>query len=94
VLVSTPNATRLTNLYFRALGRNISDGYSAHGLHGRHNREYTHAEVVDLMSRHGFDLWHSHAENLYPLTRRFTWVQKLRPMVWHEHLFVVGRKRE
>jgi SAM-dependent methyltransferase len=93
LVISTPNATRLTNLYFLLLGRNIYDGYSANGPYGRHNREYTLAEVRDLMDRHGFDLDRSEVRNIQPLARRFTYLQKLRPDVWYEHLFVVGRKR-
>jgi SAM-dependent methyltransferase len=92
LIISTPNATRLTNLYFLALGRNIYDWYSRNGFYGRHNREYTHAEVVDLMKRHGFDLFRSHVQNIQPLARRFTYLQKLRPEIWYEHLFIIGRK--
>ncbi|HSE42437.1 MAG TPA: class I SAM-dependent methyltransferase [Acidobacteriota bacterium] len=92
VIISTPNATRLPNLYFLALGRNIYDWYSANGAYGRHNREYTLKEVIDLMQRHGFKVYRSHVQNIQPLARRFTYLQKLRPEIWYEHLFVIGRK--
>ena len=94
LVISTPNATRLTNLYFIALGKNIYDWYSANGVYGRHNREYTHSEVVDLMNRHGFNIFRSHVQNIQPLARRFTYLQKLRPEVWYEHLFIVGKKTQ
>jgi SAM-dependent methyltransferase len=93
LIISTPNATRLTNLYFLLLGKNIWDGYSANGPYGRHNREYTLAEVRDLMDRHGFEPSQWEVRNLQPLARRFTYLQKLRPDTWHEHLFVVGQRR-
>ncbi len=93
LVVSTPNATRLTNLFFLAMGRNIWDTYSPYGPYGRHNREFTLAEVRGLLDRHGFDVAHVDVKNIQPLARRFTYVQKLRPSVWYEHLFVVGRRR-
>jgi SAM-dependent methyltransferase len=92
LIVSTPNVARLPNLYSLALGRNIYDWYSANGAYGRHNREYTLAEVIDLLKRHGYVLFHSHVQNIQPLARRFTYLQKLRPRAWCEHLFVIGRK--
>ena len=93
MVVSTPNATRLPNLYFLLLGRNIWDGYSRHGPYGRHNREYTLQELKDLLDRAGFDIHRFEVQNLQPLARRFTYLQRLRPNVWNEHLFVVGRRR-
>lgn len=93
LVVSTPNATRLTNLYFLALGRNIWDWYSDNGPYGRHNREYTFTEVGEMLDRHGFDLAHAEVRNVQPLARRFTYIQRLRPTVWYEHLFLVGRRR-
>jgi len=93
LVVSTPNATRLTNLFFLAMGRNIWDWYSANGPYGRHNREFTLAEVRSLLDRHGFDVAHADVQNIQPLARRFTYLQKLRPSVWYEHLFVVGEQR-
>jgi SAM-dependent methyltransferase len=93
LVISTPNATRLTKLYFMALGRNVYDWYSPHGPYGRHNREYTLSEVIDLMDRHGFDAVHVDVRNIEPLARRFTYLQRLRPRVWFGHLFVAGRRR-
>ena len=93
VVVTTPNATRLTNLYFLAMGRNIWDGYSHNGPYGRHNREFTAGEITELLDRHGFDACRVEAHNLWPLARRFTYLQWLRPIVWYEHLFVIGRRR-
>jgi len=91
LIVSTPNATRLSNLYFLALGENIWEGYSEHGAYGRHNREFTLTEVCDLLGRHGFEVDHAEARNIEVLAKRFRYFQWLRPTVWNAHLFVVGR---
>ena len=91
LIVSTPNATRLTNLYFLALGESIWEGYSDHGAYGRHNREFTLVEVCDLLGRHGFEVAHAEARNIQHLARRFRYIQWLRPAIWNAHLFVVGR---
>ena len=64
VIVSTPNATRLTNLYFLLLGHNIWDRYSPNGPYGRHNREFTLAEVRDLLEHHGFHIVRTEVRNI------------------------------
>jgi SAM-dependent methyltransferase len=92
LVLSTPNATRLPNLYLLALGRNIYDGYSSNGAYGRHNREYTLPEVCGLLRRHGLEIVESQARNVEPLARRFTYLQRLRPAVWFGHLFVVASR--
>ena len=91
VIVSTPNATRLTNLYFLALGQSIWEGYSKHCAYGRHNREFTLSEVRDLLGRNRFAVTHGEARSIQHLARRFRYVQWMRPSIWNAHLFVVGR---
>jgi len=93
VLISTPNATRLPNLFFLAAGKSIWEWYSPNGPYGRHNREFTAAEIQDLLRRHGFDIVAVEVRNLQMLARRYTWLQWMRPTIWYEHNFVVGRKR-
>lgn len=93
VIISTPNAPRLTNLYFLARGWNIWDGYSDNGPYGRHNREYTLPEVAALAERHGCEVVQTEVRNVQPLARRFTYLQRLRPDVWYEHIFLVARRR-
>lgn len=92
VIVSTPNATRLPNLFFLAQGRSIWDWYSDNGPYGRHNREFTLTEVEDLLRRQHFEIYRSEVRNVQRLARRYTWVQWVRSTVWNEHLFIVGRK--
>lgn len=93
LILSTPNVTRLSNLYFLALGNNIYEGYSPNGPYGRHNREYTLPEIRELLDRHGFQITRAEVRNIRPLARRFTYLQWLRPTVWNDHHFVVGGKR-
>jgi SAM-dependent methyltransferase len=92
VLITTPNATRLGNLVHLAKGLNIYNGYSPAGPHGRHNREYTLAEVVALVERHGLQPARTLVRNIYPHPLRSRLIQSLRPEVWREHLFVLARR--
>jgi SAM-dependent methyltransferase len=92
VIVSTPNATRLPNLFFLAAGTSIWEWYSPNGPYGRHNREFTAVEIQDLLRRHGFEIVAVEVRNLQALARRYTWLQWMRPTIWYEHNFVVGRK--
>jgi len=92
VVVSTPNATRLPNLFFLAQGLSIWEWYSDNGPYGRHNREFTLDEVEELLKRHEFQIHRAEVRNIQRLARRYRWLQWLRPNVWNEHLFVVGQK--
>jgi SAM-dependent methyltransferase len=93
IVVSTPNAARLSNLIRLARGKNIYADYSPHGIYGRHNREYTFTEVAELLERHSFEIVRSQVRNIYPHPLKTRILQKLRPQTWHEHIFVLGRKK-
>jgi SAM-dependent methyltransferase len=92
VIVTTPNAARLGSLILLFKGRNIYDGYSPHGVYGRHNREYTLPEVVAALERRGFEIADKRLRNIYPHPLKTRLLQALRPWVWYEHIFVLGRK--
>ena len=92
LLVSTPNVARLGNLVTLFKGRNINDGYSPYGVYGRHNREYTLSEVVQALERNGFEIAEQRLRNIYPHPLKTRVLQALRPGVWYEHIFVLGRK--
>ena len=92
VIISTPNASRISNLVRLARGKNIYAGYSPNGIYGRHNREYTFDEVVELLQRHGFALVRSDVRNIYPHKRIARVLQRLRPQTWYEHIFAMGKK--
>jgi SAM-dependent methyltransferase len=93
VILTTPNAARLANLIQILKGNNIYSGYSKHGIYGRHNREYTLKEVVDLLSRHHFRMMDTVVKNIYPHPLRSRMIQSLRPKTWREHLFVLAQKQ-
>jgi SAM-dependent methyltransferase len=93
IIVSTPNAARFSNLVQLARGRNIYADYSPHGIYGRHNREYTLQEVIDLLTRHQFDIEQRLVRNIYPHPLKTRIFQRLRPEIWYEHLFVLAQKK-
>lgn len=90
LMVTTPNVTRLSNLVWLARGKNIYDGYSPHGIYGRHNREYTLNEIVELLKRHSFRTVKTSVRNIYLHPLRSRLLARLRPNLWYEHLFVLG----
>jgi len=55
LVLTTPNPARLENI-FRLIERRetFSDPISGHGIHGRHNREYSATELQDLLIGTGF----------------------------------------
>lgn len=55
IIVTTPNVARLANLVYLIEGRSIYDPYSGFGPYGRHNREYSLHELVQLLAFVGFD---------------------------------------
>jgi SAM-dependent methyltransferase len=55
LLITLPNALRLTNFGLMLDGCNFFDFYHpANGVHGRHNREFTLGEVRTLLELNGF----------------------------------------
>jgi hypothetical protein len=54
VIVTTPNVARLENVARLIAGENLYDPYSGYGAYGRHNREYTLAELRQLLEHAGF----------------------------------------
>jgi SAM-dependent methyltransferase len=92
VIMTTPNAARLANLVRLIKGKNIYADYSKHGIYGRHNREYTLQEVLDLLRRHQFRILETRVRNIYPHPLKSRILQILRPHTWYEHLFVLAQK--
>jgi SAM-dependent methyltransferase len=92
LILTTPNATRLASLIALAKGRSNFPGYSPHGPYGRHNREFSLAEVLSLLARAGLTIVARDVRNIYPHPWRSSVVQSLRPSVWREHLFVLARR--
>jgi len=66
LLLTTPNAIRLDNLLRMTSGRNVYENLSGYGVYGRHNREYTVAELDDLLRAAGFEIDQVLARNVHP----------------------------
>jgi SAM-dependent methyltransferase len=54
LILTTPNAARLDNLYRVMDGSNMYETLSGYGVYGRHNREYTVGELNELLGRSNF----------------------------------------
>ena len=54
LILTTPNVARLENAEKILAGQNIYDPYSGYGPYGRHNREYTQADLSTLLIANGF----------------------------------------
>jgi SAM-dependent methyltransferase len=65
LLISTPNVVRAENLQALIEGRNISDRYHGNGAYGRHNREFTKAEVETLVTACGFEVVRGETREVY-----------------------------
>jgi SAM-dependent methyltransferase len=66
LLLTTPNVARLENVARLLAGANIYDPYSGHGPYGRHNREYTMAELHRLLPAAGFVINTSFTSDVHP----------------------------
>ncbi|MBK9087594.1 MAG: class I SAM-dependent methyltransferase [Holophagales bacterium] len=57
LVLTLPNAVRLVNVAAMLAGRNFFDLYQVgNGVHGRHNREFSLAEVRALLERDGYEV--------------------------------------
>ena len=56
LVLTTPNPSRSENLVKMLSGENVYEPISGYGVHGRHNREYTVAELRDLLEDLGFQI--------------------------------------
>lgn len=65
LILTTPNAARLENVSAFVEGRNIYDPYSKYGPYGRHNREYTRHELIQLLSHCGFETETCYTANVH-----------------------------
>jgi SAM-dependent methyltransferase len=100
VVVTTPNVARLENVLRLVGGVNIYDPYTAATPYGRHNREYTMDELVQLLSFAGFDVERQFTADAHsriePLDARPEYAAiapalKFRDAYLGEYLFVVAR---
>jgi SAM-dependent methyltransferase len=54
LLLTTPNPARLINLWRLFRQGTIYDGFSGYGIYGRHNREYSRRELIELFEGTGY----------------------------------------
>lgn len=90
VVVTTPNMLRWEHLWNLALGRNINDLYSGHGIYGRHNREYAPDEVIRLLCDCGFAVQKLRLANIYQGHLLQSLVSTVRAH-WKEHIFALAQ---
>jgi predicted SAM-dependent methyltransferase len=65
LILTTPNVARLENVTKMISGANIYDPYSGYGPYGRHNREYTRAELTELLRFEGFETTESFTADVH-----------------------------
>lgn len=101
LILTTPNVANVVNLLHLAHGRNVYHAYeSDFGPTWRHNREYTSAEVADLLAGTGFAIDRTIVENAAPPGTRLPLSQRLieRALHWfygvdYGHQFYVRARR-
>lgn len=78
LILSTPNAFRLENLWKIIRGRNLYPPYSGWGVTSRHNREFTCSELGRLLEANGFTVETntSHADPGYRYAPALRWVAR------------------
>ncbi len=67
-LLTTPNVIRWSNVFALFKGNNIYDRYHGNGIYGRHNREYSMAEVRQLLENSGFSIDSLYTRSVYEAT--------------------------
>lgn len=89
VILTTPNAVSARNVLRIITGKTVHDRYSAYGPYGRHNREYTPAELVQLLGSFGFSVEKSLTANVIFRRRRHLLASFLTECYFH----LFSRKR-
>lgn len=65
LLLSTPNSINLHKTFQLIRNRSIDFHYSAYGIYGRHNREFTKQELTTLLQDCDYVVNHLQLENVY-----------------------------
>lgn len=96
LVLTTPNATRRENLVRMLRGDNVYEQLSGYGTYGRHNREYTVAELEALLDGCGWDVEQVFAADLHErddLTVPAAVLARLAVEDRGDNLFAVARTR-
>lgn len=91
MLLTTPNATRLENLAFMVRGDNVYESLSGYGTYGRHNREYTVAELDSLLRALGYDVVELTARDIVEPPPELEWGSAVEPANRGGNLFALAR---
>ena len=92
LLLTTPNVLAFQNLWRLGANRNVYDQYSGYGVYGRHNREYTPRELIELVEGCGFALEQIKIADIYP-SRGLTRILKRIRHHWRDNLFLVAQAK-
>jgi SAM-dependent methyltransferase len=91
ILITTPNVLVLRNLVsLLKHRRNIYYPYSGYGVYGRHNREWTLDEVIQIVSGCGYSIEIAQIVDTYPHQGYSKWLKTLFPF-FRDMLVVLGR---
>lgn len=91
VLITTPNVLVLRNLVSLLKYRqNIYYRYSGYGVYGRHNREWTFEELVQLVGGCGYSIENAQIVDTYPHRGYSKWLKMLFSFL-RDMLLVLGR---
>ncbi|MDQ1237931.1 MAG: hypothetical protein QG577_115 [Thermodesulfobacteriota bacterium] len=91
LLITTPNVLKLENVLSLLGGRNIFHPYSGYGVYGRHQREYTHSELSDLVSGCGYEIIETSLDDLN-LTSFWKRICKRLGENRRDHIFLLARR--
>lgn len=98
LLVTLPNAVRLTNVALMLAGRNLFDLYHPEtGVHGRHNREFTLDEVRVLLREAGFEIVRSETRDRFDYDRvpimTYDYTGPSRPLDWRRRRILAALEK-
>lgn len=91
LVVTTPNAARTDLLAAILRGDNVYESMSGYGAYGRHNREYTVAELERLLSDLGYQVERIEALDVHSWRGLADWPAQADPANRADNLFCVAR---
>ena len=90
LLLTTPNVLTFQNLWRLGSGRNVYDLYSGYGVYGRHNREYTPSETINLLQECGYKVTRLVLRDIYSHSGLTRWLKRFRQH-WRDNIFVLAQ---
>jgi SAM-dependent methyltransferase len=91
VMITTPNVLVLRNLVSLVKHRrNIYSPYSGYGVYGRHNREWTLEELIQLIGGSGYCIENAQIVDTFPHKGYSKWLKRFFPHL-RDMLIVIAR---